>query len=1132
MSLQFIIGNSGSGKTEYMYRRIVKEAEENPRKNYLVLVPEQFTLQTQRKLVDLATNHAILNIDVLSFKRLAYRVFDELGVHTMQVLEETGKNLVLRKVAQEKQEQLTVLRPNISRMGYIGELKSLLSELMQYNISWEQLNAYVEGGRVSRPLGAKLRDVVTMYRGFLEFLEGSYVTAEEILTLLGRVAPQSKLLQGAVMAFDEFTGFTPIQNQLLSVLLPMTDRIMVTLTMDAKENFYHSRGPHELFDMPKQTIGILLKMAKEQRVPVLDPVILSDSAQKRFAKAPSLAFMEQNLFRSGYKRRMEPVEEISIASLKNPKEELIYIAREINRLVREGYRYREIAVVTGSVETYQGYIDAVFAKYQIPYFLDATTEILFHPFIEFIRASLEVIRRDFSYESIFRFLRCGFCGISEEQLDRLENYLLATGIRGYTMWSKRWLRLPKRTQIADLEEMEQLRQRILGILSPLAEVFRRKDAVVEEELFALYEMIVGLDVEAQLNRREKELLEMGAEAKSREYGQIYSIVMELLDKYAGILGQERMDIRQFVEVLDAGFDAASVASLPPGYDSITLGDIQRTRLNHIKVLFFIGVNDGIIPKSEKQGGIISQYEREQLKAAELPLAPSAREQTFIQRYYLYLNLTKPSEKLYVSCMRVDQDGKSIHPSYLMGVLMRMFPQLERKEYEDLETIPDYSTVDAAMDYLIYGEKDEAWMALAKWFSSGRDPEREKLERMLQASFCHHTDDPVSRVVAEALYGRHLEGSVTRLERFAACAYAHFLQYGLTLRERERSGFESVDMGNLYHAALERYSRKLEESPFDWFTVDGQQRDLFAEQSIHEVVEEYPDLSIYATAANSHMVKRMEHIFKQTVWALTTQVRKGRFVPAQFEISFYEPEVRDALTFSLGDGEDLSLRGRIDRLDVCRDGDRIYVKVIDYKSGRTKFDLLKIYQGTQLQLMVYMNAAMELVKRRSEQEVVPGGILYYHIDDPVIEAEDGMTEEEAEEALLMQLRPEGLVNREEEIYRAMDGEFETKSDVIPVTLKKNGEISESVSHVASGSEFETMREYVNLRIAQAGKAILEGDITVNPYRGSGADSSCRYCPYAAVCGVDGGIEGYHFRRPEAVDKKEIFEKMETEIALWK
>lgn len=1129
MALKLILGNSGGGKTEYMYEQVVRLAEGNPRQNYLVVVPEQFTMQTQRKLVDLSSNHAIMNIDVLSFQRLAYRIFDELGKTDIKILEETGKNLVLRKIAQEQEEKLTVLRGNMHRMGYIGEVKSFISELMQYNISPEQLEDCIKEGQFSKSLTSKLQDISVMYQSFAEYLKGHYITQEELLHVLIHIAEESKILKDSVLVLDEFTGFTPVQVELLRRLMPICSEIWVSLTIDAKENFFHSKGMQELFDMPKKTIRTLMDIAQQTKTEVLEPVVITGGDKKRFKDAPALYFMEQNLFRTSYQRRFGEIEEIQIFSMKNPKEELTWAARKINELVQNyGYRYRDIAVVSGDVETYGNYVEQVCAKYKIPYFLDTTKEVLFHPFIEFIRAVLEVIRSDFSYNAVMRLLRTGYCGIEQKDIDKLENYLLATGIRGQKMWSKRWLRLPKNERAYDLEGLEAIRQKFMADFAPVLQTFLTP--TVEEMIQAIYAYMVALEVEQQLFDKEQELLAAGEQAKSKEYGQIYRIVMDLFEKCILILGQECLSIQELGEILDAGFEAAKVAVIPPGYDSVTIGDIERTRLNHVKVVLFLGVNEGIVPKSVNQGGIISQYERDAMEAADITLAPGAREQAFIQKFYLYLNMTKPSHQLYLTYSRVDSEGKALRPSYLIRTILRMFPDMQVQEMGELEHQLDVSTPMAAREYFLAGERGPEWYALAKVFMESEDEQiRANSRAILDAFYYQYNHDPISHVVAEAIYGKNIEGSVTRLENFAKCAYSHYLSYGLKLREREESGFESVDMGNLYHTAVEIYSKKLAESEYDWFTVPDDTREGFAQNAMEEAILAYPNLSIYATAENAHMAYRMNHIFKQTIWALTTQVRKGRFVPNDFEVSFSKADHLDALEFDLENNNRIQLRGRIDRLDTCVEDNRLYVKVIDYKSGNTKFDLLKLYHGMQLQLIVYMNAAMVLEKKKHEKkEIVPGGLFYYHIDDPVIEITGEMSETEVQQAILKELKPDGLVNQEEAVYRAMDDAFEQKSDVIPVELKKNGEMS-ARSSVASAEEFDILSEYVNHSIVETGNDIYKGNVQVSPFV-EGQMSSCDYCPYKAVCGFDVKIKGFEERKPHKIDKKDIFERMATDNAM--
>ncbi len=1178
MSLQFIFGNSGSGKSDFLYDSVLKQAKENKEQQFLIIVPEQFTMQTQRELVERQKQHAIMNVDVLSFARLAYRVFDDLGKQNVVVLEETGKNLVLRKVAEQKKAELKVLGANMNKMGYVGEVKSLISELMQYNIRPDALAEFLEKEPLGEGLRLKMQDVLTMYQGFTEYLKGRYITAEEVLELLYDVAEESKLLCGSVIVLDEFTGFTPIQNRLMEKLLVLAKKVSVSVTMDVREDFYQCRGVHELFAMSKKTVASLLKVAELCKVPVEEPIVLPTGEKRRYAGAPDLYFMEQNLFRPGagsyrYKvsekamksnknhekltdSQLEETPDIRITSLKNPREELKFAAREIVRLTREqGYRYRDIAVVTGDVQQYGNYVPEIFEQYHIPYFIDQTKNILFHPFIECIRAILEMIEYDFSYESVFRFLRCGLAEkiipqgklssmeleldgetgeksaqckeqtihrLTEQEIDRLENYVLARGIRGASRWSKPWTFVMPDGTLEDMERLNEIREAVYENFKPLLMAFRGKENTVSTQTFELYSLIRRLDMEQLLKERGEFFEKNGNQARAKEYDQIYKIVMDLFDKVISLLGDETMTIREYSDILDAGFEAAKVGIIPPGNDTVTVGDIERTRLNHIKILFFVGVNDGVVPKAGNQGGIISQFEREKMAEYHLELAPGAREKVFIQKFYLYLNMTKPSERLYVTFCRVNSDGKALRRSYLIGTLLKLFPQLVVEEPSEEETLEGVLTAESALPFLMEGlnkpvEDEEAWTALLAWYLSD-EGDREKALQLFDAAFGVHQDDAISKAVTKALYGNTLDNSVTRLEQFAACAFAHYLSYGLRLRERELQQFASVDMGNIYHDVLERFAKGIEMSEYTWFDIPQEAQDALLSQSMEDAIAGSGIGDVFEDARNSYLLKRMETTAKRTIWALMLQVRKGKFVPSGFEVSFSRAERLDAVQFQLGEDEKMRLRGRIDRIDTYETDDKVYVKIIDYKSGNTSFSLLNFYYGLQLQLVVYMNVALELTKKIYKgKDTEPAGIFYYHITDPMVDSDGGESEEEIRRSILEQLKVGGLVNEDPEIYGAMDTDFTGTSSVIPVALKADGSLK-AASKTASAYEFGLMSDYVRKKIEHVGKEIFAGNVSVKPYL-LGDRSGCDYCPYHTICGFDVRMPGFSYQQFEKFDSSE-------------
>ena len=1134
MSLQFVFGNSGSGKSAFLYQKVIEESMAHPMENYLILVPEQFTMQTQKELVSLHPKHAIMNIDVLSFNRLAFRVFDELGKTDFVILEETGKNLVLRKVAEEKKKELPVLGGNLRKMGYISEMKSLISEFMQYNVTPEMLEELTEEKKAVQSFSYKMKDVLTMYQGFLDYLEGTYITAEEILDLLAELAGDSALLRGSTLVFDGFTGFTPNQNKLLTELFPLVKDILVTVSIDEKEDFFEKPKMQDLFYMSKKMIRGLLKIAEETGVEVKEPIVLKDGDKKRFLHAPALYHLEQNLFRKKQKTYTGKQDSIRVFSLHDARSELRFAAGEIKRLVREEhYRYRDFAIVSGNAETYSNYAPQIFEEYDIPIFMDTKKNILFHPFPEFIRAVLEIIEQDFSYESIFRYYRTSLAGIATEKIDLLENYVLATGVRGHSRWEKKWVRLPKNWEEETLEEVNALRESFLLHFEPLYKVFRDKKANLREKTVALYHFIAAHDIQSKLYCYQKEFEEKGDMATAKEYEQIYGIVMELFQKMVDLLGDEILSVKEYREIMDAGFEAAKVGVIPPGYDRVVIGDIERTRLEHIKVLFFIGVNDGIIPKADSHGGIISELERERLLAEHIELSPTARERAFIQKFYLYMNMTKPSEKLYITCTEVDTEGKAVRRSYLVNTVCRLFPTLsvqEAGENADLWLVTPKSSLNLFLEGLTEvkkGKVSEEWKALYAWYQAD-GTWAGRTEKLLDAAFYYHKTENLSKEAAAALYGTVLTNSVTRLERFASCAFAHFLRYGLGLDERQVSEFAPLDLGNVLHQAIEEYSKALEESSYTWFDVPKTEMEKLAETALSDAVASMRETALYDTAKDTYMVERMHALLNRTLLTITEQIRRGSFLPENYEVSFAFTEDLNAVNFALSEEEKMRLKGRIDRMDVWENDDDIYVKIMDYKSGgSTQFELLSIYHGLQLQLVVYLNAGLELMQKKYPgKEIHPGGIFYYHIDDPFVETAEEKSDEAIFEEILGKLKLDGLVSAKTEVLDAMDRDFEGTSTVLPVGRKKDGALRAG-SHAVSEADFKEISSFVNAKIRELGTDMLSGDIDVSPYKLDKKDA-CSYCPYHGVCGFDEKMPGYSYRKLQKFDSDdEILAQMRKE-----
>ncbi len=1139
MSLRFYFGPSGSGKSHRIYEEIMQRAAQEPGRNFLIIVPDQFTMQTQKDLVMRSDRGGILNIDVLSFGRLSHRILEEVGTKEMPVLDDTGKSLVLQKIAADLKEQLPAMGSLLHKQGYIHEVKSAISEFMQYGISTQDMDKLIASAEKRGALAMKLRDLKTLYRGFQDYIRDHFITTEETLDVLRRSLVKSKILPDSVVVFDGFTGFTPIQNRLIQELMRVCEETIVTVTIGEEEDPYQMDGEQKLFHLSKKTVADLVKLAAEAEVTRGEDVFVK-GGPNRFTEAPALCYLEQNLFRYQYEPYMEKQREIRMFEALSPREEVHQTALYIRKLIREeGLTYRDIAVVIGDLEGYASYVETEFGQLEIPCFLDRTRGIVLNPMIEYIKSALQLYIRDFSYDTVFHFLRSGMADISREEIDELENYVIRTGARGYRTYSRLFTRKTEEMQQGsgqeDTERAEETMERLNRIRQQFTDTVEilhmAPRAKAGEYVDHLYDFLEQNQVQQKLLNYQQRFEQEGDLAKAREYAQIYRLVMDLLDQIYELLGEEEISLQEFADILEAGFGEITVGTIPQNVDRIVVGDMERTRLKQVKVLFFLGVNDGNIPKNVSKGGIISDMDREFLIESGTEMAPSPRQQMYIQRLYLYLNMTKPSQRLYLSYAKVNSDGKGIRPSYLIDTVRKLFPQLaveypqNRSRLEQIEGRQEGARYLAEelreyADGTLREEERQDFYLMYRAYEA--DPEGR--DRLTAAAFRRYKESGLSRIVARALYGRQLENSVSRLETYAACACRHFLQYGLSLQEREEFGFEVSDMGNVYHAVLENFAGKLAESGRTWWDFD----ENFATQAIKEAVEGYAatygETVLYSSARNEYAITRMSRILTRTVLTLQQHLKQGSFQPDDYELSFRFAEDLDSIHVDLSEEEKMHLQGRIDRIDVSEDAEHVYVKVIDYKSGNKKFDLAALYYGLQLQLVVYMNAAMELESRKHpDKEIVPAALLYYHIDDPTIETPVELTQEQINEEILTKLRMNGVVNSDPAVVERLDRFLQDKSKVIPVEKKKDGSFS-ARSGILSREELHVVSAYVDTKIRQIGREILDGKIAANPYE-KGNEEACTYCAYKKVCGFDGSIPGYEKRQLEDLDKQTLMQRMQ-------
>jgi len=1144
MSLKIITGGSGSGKSTYVYENIIRESEENPKKNYLILVPDQFTMQTQMDLVKMSKRGGIMNIDVLSFSRLAHRIFEETGGQRKPVLDDTGKSLVLCKVAGTIKDDMPVIGGNLGKIGYIHEMKSAISEFMQYGIGQAELKQLTDYAKKRGVLHYKLKDLQVAYKAFNDYIKENYITTEESMDLLASRLYQSKLMKDSIVVLDGFTGFTPIQNKVITALLKLCAKVIVTVSIDGREDPNEDDGEQKLFFFGKKTVRDLKKLAKEADVEIEEDLCLGKDVVYRFAENEQLAFLEKNIFRHPMKTYAGTENgSIKVTAYKDPKREIRGICQNIRRILKHSdCTYGDIALIAGDLGVYESVIEEVFADYEIPLFMDKTNGILLNPFTEFLKAALSIRIKDFSYDAVFHYLRSGLADFTKEEIDDLENYVLELGIRGKKAWthvfSARNEQMKKSEDgLAKLEYFNALRSRLLAQLAPiLEENLPGKQLEVGTIVRRLYEFVVLNNIENKLASYASYFEEKGELKRAKEYEQIYRMIMNLFDEIMDLIGKETTTLKEFEQILTAGFDEIEVGSIPRSVDRVIVGDMERTRLKPVKYLFFLGVNDGAIPKKSSKGGIISDIDREFLSGSGMSLAPTPREQIFIQKYYLYLNMTKPTQGLFISYACMDLQGNAVRPSYLIRTMEKMFPKCSSMEQEtdsywDIGNM--WEAKESYCDFMRqYAEgsilpADMDKMALLEDLMEKEDERKVFIEKIASQAFFEETESVLDQAVVNILYGESILGSVSRMEQYAKCAYAYFLKYGLQLKEREEYGFEDRDIGNIFHGVLELFSRKLEENSYTWFDFPAEEGKRFVKEAMEDFCTSYTDALLYENATNRYNMARMERILNRTVETISYQLNKGKFKPFDYEVKFSVVENLQDVDVTLSKDEKMRLLGKIDRVDTWENDDKVYVKVVDYKSGNKDFNLAAFYYGTQLQMVVYLNEAQKVVEKRIPgKEPVGAALLYYHVADPIAEGTDQMEATDINQKIRESLRTKGLVLQEDEVIEAMDNSGDKKSDCIPVERKKDGSFT-AASKVFVKEDMQLISDYATFKLKKIGADIKKGKISKNPVI-LGTEDSCTYCSYKGVCSFDEHLPGYKKMNLEKDSSEEILIRMKEDL----
>lgn len=1138
MSLRLVYGRAGCGKSRFCLQDIKTRMEEGGSQPLILIVPEQFSLQAERSLIQAIGQGGLMRAEVLSFKRLAYRVFSEVGGIAFPHMTPAAKSMILHRVLEQLRTELVFFAKAAMQRGFVNTLSDLITEFKRYCIAPGDLKEVLQQIPEQDLLRTKMSELCSIYQEYEDSILERYRDADDDLTLLPDKLDLSRQFEGAEVWIDEFSGFTPQEYAIIEKLLCKVRRVNISLCTDCLQD-EPGVGDTDVFSPVKRAAGKLLRMAKDRGIAVEHPVAPSTDFLYRFKESAELAHLEKYFHAFPYSRYAGShadngdngrTRDVQVFTSVNAYAEVEDTARGILGLCRDqGYRYRDIAVVTGSLETYEKLVRVIFSEYGIPYFIDSKRKLTDTPLVQLILSVFEIFNSHWSYEAVFRYLKTGLAGIEREDIDQIENYVLACGIRG-SFWTqdKDWdykteLTLDhgegSREEAADeqLKSLNEIRRRIADPLQEFRARTRGRKRTVEL-CGALYEMLCSLGIPGQLERIMEELRNDGQLALAEEYSQVWNTVVEVLDRAAEAVGQEVLSLEKFGETLRIGLDQCTIGLIPPSLDQVSVGTVERSKNHEIKALYILGVNDGVFPAAGAQEGILSDADRDRLKAAGAEIAGDTRAKAFEEQFQVYSALTTPSRFLRLSYPIADYEGRTQRPSMVISRLRKLFPKLtessniaaggasEPVELAAAGVSAFHGMMSAFREAMDGGALNPAWWDMYRWFARQEDW-RGKCGKIRDALLYTNQAGPVDPGKVRKLFGGTMVSSVSQLEKYTACPFSYYVQYGLKAKERKIYRLMPPDVGTFIHTVIERFSRKVSEQGLSWRELE----EAWCEAAISEIVEELL-ATMRGTALNGteryrKLASRLKRMLQKSVELIAEHMKRGSFEPVGYEIEFGETGGFPPIVLELPSGDKISLTGRIDRIDALKTEHGSYLRIVDYKSGSKSFRLSDVYYGLQVQLITYLDAISAYGRADLPKPVLPGGILYFRIDDPIVKGNGSSSEEEVEKAILRQLKMQGLLLADVRLIREMDRDLEGSSLIVPARINKGDTLGKSSA--ASLGQFEALRKHVRRLLQSIGEEMMKGNMGIQPYKKRNV-TSCMYCGYSSVCQFDPSLRDNKFK----------------------
>lgn len=1118
MSLRLIYGKSGCGKSEYCFKEIAKNV--NKEKIYMI-VPNQMALMAEKRLMEKADNLALVNTEVITFSRMAFRVRNEIGGAKKTNLSKSGKAMLLYDILSKCKDNLNFLGKNAENVDIIG---NSITEFKKHRINIDNLKEEANT-TTDIYLKLKLNDMITMYEEFEKSIQDKFLDENDVLDILNTQILESNQFKDAIIYIDEFVGFTTQEYEIIAKLMQLAKEVNVTICTD--NLVQQEDADQDIFYANKNTGIKLINLAKEYGIEIEDDVKLTEL--HRF-KNSELKHLEENFYAVPYKTYKEEPKNIKLFLANNQYTEIEHIASEIVKLVRnENYRYKDISVITKNLNLYSSLIKVIFASYNIPVFIDEKKELSENVLVKFLIAVLEICNKNWSYEAVFNYLKTGFVNIDKEEIFKLENYCIRWGIKGNKWYKEDWNYVGKEEYTEEeLARLNELRKMIVTPIRKLQEKSRKDNSFINLTKI-LYEFLEEMKIEEVITSKIEKLEEKGFIELANEYESSFKVLIELFDEIVLVFGEEKTNFDKYMSILKIGLKNTGLGKIPATQDQVIVGDVNRSRSHKVRAVFIIGINDGEFPSIYKDEGFFNDKDREYLKAQGFDLANGSLENLYEENFNIYKAFTIAEEKLFLSYASSDNEGRTLRPSILITKLKKIYPNLQERSdiiTQEKEIITANNTFDNLIEKLnSYQEGEEIediWFDVLEYY--GNNPLwKGRLLKSLEGIKYTNVPEKIKPEFIKKLYGETLHTTISRLERYRSCPFSFYLEYGLKLKEKKSLKLQPIDTGSFMHEVIDEFFEEVSTKKISIKDLDKAEIEKIVKQIIEEKLNLKANYIFKSIPKFMVLTDRLCRLVTLSIVYIVQGLQTTDFEVVGNEIEFKNGKEYKPIEITTEDGRKVEITGKIDRIDLAKDETGKYIRIIDYKSSAKDINLNEVLAGLQLQLITYLDAVCE------EKDVIPAGVLYFGLTEPKLDKvknAKNITDEEVEQKIREHFRMNGLVLAEMNVINMMDNNLKDgeKSTTIPVKLKKDGSMDKT-SKVVSRKEFEILQKYVKKTLGDISKEILDGNIDIKPYYNvKNKRKPCEYCAYGSICNFKKGFYGNDYNYIDNLEKDYILECM--------